>query len=82
MSVCDPTSVAFKELVNELERRQEFGDDFATKCLAAMALLSSGWIYGDPEPEDDPDDDPDGGEDIPEPETQTVVSLAAYLRAA
>lgn len=58
------TSDAFREIVEELERRSEFGDSFATQCLACMDLLATGWRYGDPDPEDD-GDDPDGGESIP-----------------
>lgn len=61
MSYSDETSRAYLQLVREAEARADQGDEFALRCLAAMLLLSHGWRYGDPDPED-PDDDPDGGE--------------------
>jgi len=50
-------SEAFRDHVEELERRAIYGDGFAAKSLDAIALVVTGWRYGDP----DPSDDPDGG---------------------
>lgn len=58
------TSEVFKNIVDELRRRSEWGDEFATQCLACMELLSTGWRYGDPDPEDD-GGGPDPGEPLP-----------------
>lgn len=55
---------AFYELVVQLEVMSACGDDHAARCLAAMELLSTGWRYGDPDPDHD-GDDPGGGEVIP-----------------
>lgn len=46
------TNQAYMDLVSELTERNELGDEFARKVIGAMALLISGWRYGDPEPED------------------------------
>lgn len=58
------TSAAYHKLVTDLVALQESGDETATRCLAAMALLAVGWRYGDPDPADEPDG-PDGGEAEP-----------------
>lgn len=63
-------SEAFRNHVEELERRALFGDIFAAQSLDAIALVVTGWRYGDP----DPTDDPDGGGE--------VVDMAQYRRAA
>lgn len=59
--------------VEELIRRMDEGDEFATKSVAALALLISGWRPGDPDPTDDPDDD--GGE--PLPNVRAILRLVA-----
>lgn len=57
------TTRAYKKLIDELREKMENGDELATRCVGAMALLISGWRYGDPDPEDDgPDDDGEPGE--------------------
>lgn len=55
-------SSAYKDLADELIARMHGGDEFATRIVAAMTLLISGWRYGDPDPKDD--DDPDDGEAV------------------
>jgi len=57
------TSRAFGDLVADVVDRANCGDEFATRVLGAMSLLSSGWRYGDPDPID-PDDGNGGGERI------------------
>jgi hypothetical protein len=56
------TSEAFREHIGELERRAVYGDSFAAQSLMAIALIESGWRYGDPDPPDNPNDG--GGEVI------------------
>lgn len=57
------TNQAYKDLVDELVRREALGDEFARQVIGAMALLCAGWRYGDPEPEDYTDPvPPDDGE--------------------
>lgn len=63
-------SEAFRAHVEELERRAIYGDGFAAQSLGAIALVATGWRYGDP----DPTDDPDGGGE--------VVDLVQYRKAA
>lgn len=58
---------AFEAHIKELEKLAIDGDEFATKSLAAMALLVEGWRPGGP--------DDDGGLDVPD---ETVVVLAEY----
>ena len=65
------TSEAFRRLVEELERRALYGDAFAAQSLSAIALVASGWSYGDPDPEDP---NPDGdGELVPYFDDQGVL---------
>lgn len=54
------TNDAYMELVTDLIGRMDDGDDFATRVIAAMALLIGGWRAGDP----DPVDPTDGGETV------------------
>lgn len=61
-------SEAFRQHVEELQRRSIFGDRFAAQSLSAIALVASGWSYGDPDPTDGPDGG--GGE---------VIDLRRYL---
>jgi hypothetical protein len=61
------TSDAFKAHIDDAMARAEAGDPFAARALSAMALLISGWRYGDPDPSDGPDGD-----------GETVIDLEAY----
>lgn len=63
-------SQAYRAHIEELERRAHFGDGFAAQSLSAIALVASGWCYGDPDPTDGPDGG--GGE---------VIELRRYLVA-
>lgn len=54
----------YREHVALLERLSEDGDEIAAKSLACLALLATGWRYGDPDPDDSGPDD-DGGEPLP-----------------
>jgi len=65
------TSQQFKAHVLILEAKALSGDTFAAQSLSAMALLVSGWRYGDPDPVDTP---PDG--------EGKVVNLDYFRRAA
>ena len=47
-------SEAFRLHVEELARRAVFGDCFAVQSLSVIALVASGWCYGDPDPTDGP----------------------------
>jgi hypothetical protein len=60
----------FNAHVQELTRMMEAGDGFATKTIAAMALLMEGWRPGDPDPSDE---GPDGGGG------EKVVDLSAWI---
>lgn len=62
-------SEAFRKHIEELESRAIYGDMFAAQSLDAIALVVTGWRYGDP----DPTDDPDGGGE--------VVDLVQYRKA-
>ena len=53
------TSRNYKVLVDELIEKMNAGDFFAQRVVGAMALLASGWRYGDPDPVE-PDDGDDG----------------------
>jgi len=55
------TSEHFKAHILVLEAKALSGDEFAAQSLSAMALLVSGWRYGDPDPVDTP---PDGGGEV------------------
>lgn len=72
------TSDDFRTHVEALEAKSIAGDEEAVRSLAAMALLISGWRYGDPDPDDTPPDD-DGGIDAPD---YNIVTLNDYRRAA
>jgi hypothetical protein len=65
------TSEAYRAHIEELERRAHFGDGFAAQSLSAIALVASGWCYGDPDPTDGPDGD--GGK---------VIDLKHWLERA
>ncbi len=58
-------SEMFKAHVDRLTELSDAGDDVATRSLAALALLASGWRYGDPDPKDGGPDD-NGGLPLPE----------------
>lgn len=72
------TSDLFKAHVDELSRRSEAGDEFATRTLACLALVCEGWRHGDPDPDGDGTDPGDGeaAEDC------QVIDFTLYLRAA
>ena len=47
-----PTDQAYLDVVYELMRRSDYGDELATKTIACMSLLACGWHLGDPEPDE------------------------------
>ena len=75
------TSDAFRAHIDDAVSRSDAGDEFAARALSAMALLVSGWRYGDPDPSDGPDgpiDPDDGGEPIEDFDECKLIVLDQY----
>jgi hypothetical protein len=57
------TTELFWEHVEDIKLRAFAGDEDASRTLACLGLLATGWMPGDPDPDGD-DGGPDGGETI------------------